>query len=193
MDWKLPGMDGMQALEHLRQSQGEDQQLTVIMTTAYDLAEFRAHPVSRLADAVLGKPISASTLLSAVTRVMAIRDRERVQAREHSSDTAGLRRLEGLRVLVADDNEINRVMTRKLLKLEGAEVVLAENGKVALERLRASTGPFSAVLMDVQMPVLDGIEATREIRRDSRYAKLPILAPTAGALASEHARSSGTR
>ena len=93
--------------------------------------------------------------------------------------------LAGLRLLVADDNQMNLLLTENALKREGAEVVLVQDGQLAVDCLRASPEGFDAVLMDVQMPIMDGLAATREIRRDSRLRALPIIAMTAGVLPEE--------
>jgi PAS domain S-box-containing protein len=101
-------------------------------------------------------------------------------------DRPGLR---GARVLVVDDSDINLEVARRILELEGAQVSLAGNGQEAVELLRAQPQAFDVVLMDVQMPVMDGNEATRGIRGDLGLSNLPILALTAGALASERQRA----
>ena len=99
------------------------------------------------------------------------------------------RALLGVRVLVVDDSDINLDVAKRILELEGARVGLARNGLEAFERLRADPDGFDAVLMDVQMPVLDGHAATRRIRAELGLARLPIIALTAGALSSERQRA----
>ena len=94
-------------------------------------------------------------------------------------------RLQGHRVLAVDDNRINLFMLERALKREGATVMLAADGQQALQTLRASPQAFDVVLMDIQMPVLDGLGATREIRADAQFANLPIIALTAGVLTEE--------
>jgi PAS domain S-box-containing protein len=102
---------------------------------------------------------------------------------------AGECALRGIRVLVVDDSEINLDVTKRILELEGAEVCLASNGQEAFERLQADPRLIDVVLMDVQMPVLDGHDATKRIRLELRMADLPIIALTAGALSSERQRA----
>ena len=108
---------------------------------------------------------------------------------EVSSAAPGEHALLGLRVLVVDDSHINRDGTKSILELEGAQVGLASNGQEAFERLQAEPGAFDVVLMDLQMPVLDGHEATRRIRLELGLADLPIIAVTADALRSQRQRA----
>jgi PAS domain S-box-containing protein len=102
---------------------------------------------------------------------------------------AGERALTGVRVLVVDDSEINQEVTKRILEIDGAQVCLEGNGLEAFERLRADPYEFDVVLMDVQMPVLDGHQATGRIRAELGLVDLPIIALTAGALSSERARA----
>jgi CheY-like chemotaxis protein len=95
------------------------------------------------------------------------------------------KRLSGARLLIVDDTETNREIAIKLLTLEGAICEGAENGYTAIERLRANPGDFDLVLMDVQMPDIDGYEATRIIRHDLGLVAMPVIALTAGAMASQ--------
>jgi PAS domain S-box-containing protein len=99
------------------------------------------------------------------------------------------RALLGVRILVVDDSDINRDVTKHILELEGARVWLASNGQEAFERLKAEPRAVDLVLMDVQMPLLDGHETTQRIRRELNLADLPIIALTAGALSSERERA----
>ncbi|MFO1421664.1 MAG: response regulator, partial [Candidatus Competibacteraceae bacterium] len=128
----------------------------------------------------------AETLAAALTVLL-----ERLRAASVAADSH--RRLSGLRVLVVDDYEINQEVAFFLLSGEGAEVVLANNGQQAVEWLRAHPGTVEVVLMDVQMPVMDGYAATRAIRRMPELAGLPVIALTAGTLKSEQdaAREAG--
>jgi len=99
---------------------------------------------------------------------------------------AGITRIEGLHILAVDDNLINRRMIERALQGQGATVSLAGDGEEALRRLREQPGSFDLVLMDIQMPVMDGLAATRAIRLDPSLAHLPVVALTAGVMAGEH-------
>lgn len=95
-----------------------------------------------------------------------------------------LQNLKGIRILLVDDNIINQIVAQELLEAEGAFVETAENGQLAVEALIATPQGFDAVLMDLQMPIMDGLEATRHIRQELKISQLPIIAMTANILES---------
>jgi CheY-like chemotaxis protein len=104
---------------------------------------------------------------------------------ESATEVSQKLRLNGLRVLIVDDSALNRILAERALKLEGAMTTLAVDGQEALKILKAQPQSFDVVLMDIQMPVMDGLTATREIRKDSALAQLPVIALTAGVLPEE--------
>jgi signal transduction histidine kinase/DNA-binding response OmpR family regulator len=182
MDWKLPGLDGLAASERIL-SHHQDQRPLVLMVTAHDRGNLGQRADEVGIPAVLKKPFTPSTLYNAIASASG----ETVAtAQARPAAEAQLPRFPGLRVLVAEDNAINSQVVEELLTEAGASVTLAGNGREAVEQLDNAT--FDAVLMDAQMPELDGYEATRQLRRDERHANLPIIAMTAHAMAGDRER-----
>ena len=189
LDWQMPGLDGLQALATLNSTLGTSRLPAAIIVSAHDRVRVETAEHAHLADSILTSPIAASALFNAVNgamlRVGAGHDRVVQSTR---LDAAGALWLPGVRVLVVDDSDLNLEVASRILTREGADVVTASSGAAALICLR--TGPtFDAVLMDVQMPVMDGNEATRRIRGELRMSELPVIALTAGALVAERHRA----
>ncbi len=169
-------MDGLAACQAIRHLQGPPAAPLLVMVTAHERERLLAEPASRHVDAILGKPLLASALFDAVAQVKLAC----TLAAKTAPKARGPGRLAGWRILVTDDNEINRDVARLNLESEGATVHLAENGQQALEWLEAHSGAVDVVLMDVQMPVMDGYEATRRIREKPACQDLPVVALSAG-------------
>jgi CheY-like chemotaxis protein len=190
IDWQMPAMDGLRVLHELRRAPAlRLVQPGVIMTTAYHLGALQNEPSSRLADAVMAKPLGPGAFMDTVLRVVSARAPERVSRPTARQRLLEAQRLIGVRVLVADDSEINRTIARRILQLEGATVGTAADGTEAVRLVVSGELEFDVVLMDIQMPVEDGVSASARIRSDPRFKTLPILALTAGALASERERA----
>jgi hypothetical protein len=188
LDWQMPGgMDGLATAKAIRdeikdgQNPQNFQNPLIIMVTACARDELLAQADSHLADAVLTKPLTPSTLYNAVANALQLRD-----GSKPSLPGANLQRLAGLRIQVVDDSDINREVALRIFGDEGAQVVLACDGRQAVDWLQAHPDGIDIVLMDVQMPVMDGYEATRAIRRIPALAPLPVLALTAGNLIEMH-------
>jgi len=180
VDWKMPGMDGLQAATTIRQSFSHDACPIVLMVTAFARDELLRQPNIDCVDGVLSKPVTSSTLYNSVAEVLRRRGQGNARSLRPAQGTAG-KRLSGIRVLVVDDSDINREVAQRILVADGAHVELANDGLAALDWLRDHPQEVDVVLMDVQMPVMDGYEATRQLRKLPHAAHLPVVALTAGA------------
>ncbi|CAN7551920.1 response regulator [Pseudoduganella sp. LjRoot289] len=189
VDWKMPGMDGLQLATRLRGTLHDQDTPIVLMVTAYSQEELRHQQDIDCVDGVLSKPVTSSALYNGVASAL----RRRVGALPAPKPAADGQRLPGLRVLVVDDSDINREVARHILQGEGAQVELANDGVSALAWLSAQPNAVDIVLMDVQMPEMDGYEATRRLRANPACAALPVIALTAGAFKNqqEAARAAG--
>ncbi|UXY55157.1 PAS domain S-box protein [Pseudomonas tohonis] len=181
MDWRMPGLDGLAASEAIQAMAGELQVPRILMITAHgsEVLADRSQQGGAPFAGFLTKPVTPLQLASAVQRALG-----QVEAPVAPHEGAR-RRLAGLRLLVVEDNALNRQVASELLAREGAEVRLAEGGLEGVQAVLGSLKAFDAVLMDVQMPDIDGLEATRRIRADGRYPTLPIIAMTANAAAQD--------
>ncbi|MBO9726757.1 MAG: response regulator [Novosphingobium sp.] len=194
LDWKMPGMDGMEAVRELRRMQhGEPSPVTLIVT-AYAVDEMAAEAGAAGVSAFLTKPIEPHVLLETITSLFAeARAVATLPPPPPTVETAASEgrvdpALRGLRVLLVEDNEINREIATELLTHAGLVVDCAENGRIACDKVALNGRGYAAVLMDVQMPEMDGIEATTIIRRIWPAEQLPVIAITAHAFATEQQR-----
>jgi two-component system sensor histidine kinase/response regulator len=187
MDWKMPGMDGIETVEAMRDIHPATSLPKVLMVSAYEMASEREQAQAIGVSAFLVKPVSQQGLLETITGLFRpAGEAPRPQPVESLPMVAP--NVRGLRILVAEDNEINRQVAVELLTDAGLLVEVAENGRIACTRLLDQGEHFDAVLMDVQMPEMDGIEATRLIRQTLSHERLPIIAMTAHAYEAERQR-----
>jgi signal transduction histidine kinase/CheY-like chemotaxis protein len=186
VDWQMPGLDGWQTSGRIRALGLAGVAPVVVMVTAHGREQLarRSDADQALLDGFLVKPITASMLRDAVADARPGQDGT---PQQHRGSPLVEQRLLGLRLLVAEDNLNNQQVARELLQSEGAVVCLVGDGQAAVDAVLAADPPFHVVLMDLQMPVMDGFGATRRIREDSRQRALPIVAMTANALASDRA------
>ena len=191
LDWKMPDMDGLTAARAIREMVPPSECPIVIMATAYSLTALAQEPDADWVDAILGKPVTLSALYNSVLEARR-RRAANVDQSQMVADT-GLRELLGVRLLVVDDSEINCEVAKRILEEHGADVQLAFDGGAALDWLTAHPADVDLVLLDVQMPVMDGLEVTRRLRLLPQFKALPIVALTAGAFRSqqEAAREAG--
>jgi len=188
MDWKMPGMDGIKACEVIKRHAGIVIKPKVIIVTAYGREEVMRRSEKVGVDGFLLKPVSQSILFDAIMLAFdkEVPDRARAVPRRSGMEE-DLVKIRGARVLLAEDNEINQQVAQEMLEKAGLVVDIANNGDEAVKRVKGEV--YDAVLMDIQMPGMDGLEATREIRRDSRFKALPILAMTAHAMAGDREKT----
>ncbi len=184
LDWRMPGIDGFDVVRMLRDNPLPGAPPAILLVTAYGDEDI-VREAARLGLAgCLAKPVSASTLLDAINGACGPRHAAPAvaAARGTPARAQAPAALRGRRVLLVEDNELNRfVATELLADVAGMDVTLAGNGREALDRLRDAR--FDLVLMDIQMPGMDGLQATRLIRADPSLAQLPVIAMTAHAFA----------
>jgi PAS domain S-box-containing protein len=180
VDWQMPGMDGWETSQNLRQIADGANAPVVVMVTAHgrELLAQRSAEDQRLLNGFLVKPVTASMLFDAVAdaRLSLAHPGFGAVRAQYAP-----RRLDGLRVLVVEDNANNQQVVREMLTDEGALITIAANGREGVAAVAAADPPFDAVLMDLQMPEMDGYEATAEIRGRLGRTDLPIIAMTANA------------
>jgi signal transduction histidine kinase/CheY-like chemotaxis protein/HPt (histidine-containing phosphotransfer) domain-containing protein len=188
MDWNMPGMSGVEAARAIKAARPPARSPAVVMVTAFGMEEVRAAAEQAGVEGFLVKPVHQSRLFDAVAEAFG---QPAAGAGRRVPAAARTVSLQGLRVLLVEDNEINQQIATELLQSVGAAVETASNGAEAVARLGVGTGRapgYDLVLMDLQMPVMDGFEATRRLRADPRLAALPIIAMTAHALEEERQR-----
>ena len=184
LDWQMPGMSGIQAARRIREDDRIQTKPRILIVTAFGREEVM-HEVERAQlDGLLIKPVNPSLLFDTVMEIFGHEAKR--TAREQFDKVAAvdaLSQVRGARVLLVEDNDINQELAVELLGNAGLEVRVAGNGAEALKYLDSEK--FDVVLMDVQMPVMDGYTATRAIRSQSRFSELPVIAMTAGAMAGD--------
>jgi PAS domain S-box-containing protein len=188
MDWKMPGMDGIACVEQITQRHLEKPP-AIIMITAYGREEMTddlaRYPLIR---GVLTKPVTASTLLETMNPILGNPISMTHITHNKLQLDHDMASLKGARVLLVEDNDLNQELANEILSNANIQVTLANNGQEAIDILNAQPDAFDAVLMDCQMPIMDGYTATQHIRQDARWKRLPILAMTANAMAGDKER-----
>ncbi|SBW09413.1 putative Histidine kinase [uncultured delta proteobacterium] len=188
MDWRMPVMDGVEATYVLRNKLGLKNPPPVIIVTAFGRDETLAQAVKAGAAGVLYKPINKSYLYDSIMTLLHGHTDALPEYSPHKQDAPREAfRIPGARILLVEDNPVNQQIALELLEDAGAVVTVASTGIEAVAAFESSpeTLPFDLVLMDLQMPEMDGYEATRRIRANSRFAGIPIVAMTAHAMIEE--------
>ena len=181
LDWRMPGMDGLELSEHIRSMELVEYP-SLIMVSAFGREEIMARASGRV-DAFLMKPVSGSVLSETILRTM---DRQQQQALKDSDRNQQEEQGFSGHVLLVEDNEINQQVARELLQACGLQVNVVGNGRRAVEAVAATD--YDLVFMDIQMPEMDGYQATRVIRREQGNSQLPIVAMTAHAMTGDRDR-----
>ncbi len=185
MDWQMLVMDGIETARHIKGKSDADTAPPIIMITAFGQEAIAERAMEIGANLFLNKPVSQSTLFNAIMGVFGrdISDEACVSAGQEEENIS-VRQIKGARILLVEDNEINQELATELLTNAGVVVEIAVNGLEALKILESNT-TFDGILMDCQMPVMDGYTSSREIRKIDRFKDLPIIAMTANAMAGD--------
>ncbi|WP_052706187.1 CHASE domain-containing protein [Vibrio galatheae] len=186
VDWNLNEEDSLVTLANLVDRVGREKLPVIMMTSSFDIEHIKQLDTRKLVDCYLSKPFNISLLFDSFNRMLS----------DHNSavnpmfvDSINALWLPEVKVLVVDDVATNLEVAEHILVQNGALVDVAENGKQALETLKSSPDKYDVVLMDVQMPIMDGLEATKLARLETTLKDVPIIALTAGALVEEKKRA----
>lgn len=179
LDWKLPGMNGIQVAKEIRRNLGDE--VPILLISAYDWSEFEAEAREAGISGFISKPLFKSTLYHALRQYMGA-ETENDQTLNHNID------LSGRRILIAEDNELNWEVAKELLSDLGVELDWAEDGQICLDKFqRSPEGYYDAILMDIRMPHMTGYEATKAIRglNHPNALSVPIIAMSADAFSDD--------
>jgi len=210
MDWKLPEMDGFEVSRRIKKHPGIHRTPAIIMVTAYGREELMQKSEAEGLDGFLIKPVNPSMLFDMIMQTFGKdKDLQPTVSYRKDQETEALKAIDGAHILLVEDNEINQQVAQEILAGAGFKVSIANNGLEAVNLVKESV--YDAVLMDVQMPVMDGYEATRQIRKwelglrnengknsdlkseiqnpKSKIQGVPIIAMTAHAMTGDHEKS----
>ncbi len=181
LDYEMPGLNGVQVATHVRSDSSIARSTNIIMVSAHHQLEVFGEKDQAIVDGFLNKPVTPSTLYNTMIEGAGYKEKKhKVAVLNQMTRPEVAAKLYGARILLVEDNEFNQEVARELLVNEHVHVDIAVNGKEALNMLERRC--YDGVLMDVQMPVMDGYEATRILRRDNRFKGLPVIAMTANAM-----------
>ncbi|MGN7613769.1 response regulator [Magnetococcales bacterium HHB-1] len=185
MDWSMPGMNGFETYRQIHADPSLSRVPEVLMVTAHGRPEIQQKAEQLGMSGFLVKPIAPSVLLETIYEVLEYpfyKSSHRASISQSNLNNA-LRHIQGARVLVVEDNEINQQIAVELIESQGFIVTIAKNGLEALKKLHGTS--FDLIFMDLQMPIMDGYEVTQKIRENQDWETIPIIAMTAHALSSE--------
>ncbi len=180
IDWKMPGMDGLETVKAVREKVGDD--VSIIIISAYDWTDIEEEALKAGANGFITKPLFRSSVYNKLNELLAFDNSEKPVQEDNAED------LKGINLLIAEDNDINWDIIQVMLEFCEITCERAENGQICVDKINAAPeGTYQAILMDVQMPVMNGKDASRAIRSsDKEYVKnIPIIAMTADAFAED--------
>jgi two-component system sensor histidine kinase/response regulator len=177
IDWMLPGMNGLDAVARIR-AHDDTRTLPVIVISAYAGKEEEERCAALGVNVFLRKPLTASSLFDAIAGSLG----GRAYTARGEAEAPLKPEFQGAHALLAEDNEANQMVAMELLSRLGIQLDVAENGRDAIAMAQSAPAKYELILMDMQMPELDGLGATRALRADPRFARIPIIAMTANAM-----------
>src|SRR6516164_3112366 len=183
VDWQMPGLDGIETGKRIRALPKLAAPPHLVMVTAYGREEVLKQAEAAHFENVLIKPVTASTLFDSAIEALSERRENQPEGEAGPAKAIDLERIHGARILLVEDNELNREVALGLLEDAQLSIDTAENGEIAVQMIGKQN--YELVLMDMQMPVMDGLAATRAIRANPEFRSLPIIAMTANAMASD--------
>ncbi|MEH0018717.1 MAG: response regulator [Desulfobacter sp.] len=186
MDWQMNGINGIETARRIREDSGLAQIPAILMVTAFGREEIMSQAEKAGLDGFLIKPVNRSLLFDAIMNLFGktgVIDHAALSRKPEEIVEMGV--ITGTRILLVEDNKINQQVATELLQSAGVIVTVAGNGREAVEAVANADQEFDGVLMDIQMPELDGYEATRRIRKNPAHSGLPIIAMTANAMAGD--------
>jgi two-component system sensor histidine kinase/response regulator len=187
MDWKMPGMDGIEASKRIKEHPNLSHIPHVVMVTAYGREEVMQKAETIGLDGFLLKPVNPSVLFDTIIQAHGQEVSATSPLAQQQEEADEFEIIRGAKILLVEDNEINQQVAKEILEGAGLVVSLADDGREAVDKVGEDS--YDAVLMDIQMPVMDGYAATREIRKDEHFKDLPIIAMTAHAMAGDEDKS----
>ncbi len=187
MDWRLPGINGIETSRRIKENPTFSRIPEILMVSAFEREEVLAGHSDVIFDGFLSKPVNRKNLIDAIAAALGSNAAPAEPLPAANPVTTAVPGLAGRRVLLVEDNEVNRFLATELLSDLGIHVSIAVNGQECVDRVHAEA--FDLVLMDIQMPVMDGLAATKLLRAESRFQSLPIIAMTAHAMSGDRERS----
>jgi signal transduction histidine kinase/CheY-like chemotaxis protein/ABC-type amino acid transport substrate-binding protein len=186
IDWQMPDINGIETCNHiLKQLHTLPKVPKIIMVTAHNREDVINQIESIHLDGFIFKPVTQSDLFNTILQKFGYEPKDiKIKSKKSNRLPDGFEEIRGARILLVEDNDVNQQLAVDLLEDEGFHVLVAENGQIGVEKVRATVDeyPLDLVLMDLQMPVMDGYTATQMIRKDKRFDNLPVIAMTADAM-----------